>query len=403
MKRTKSVTKISFKPPGDEEYWINLNSETYENNNDDADQNKQAKEKLQNILLSSLQMQHLIVLAGSGCSISSGFPSMTDLWDSIVGNPPSKETKEYAEKVHYNISAKDRNIEEFLSKIEAYLNFTEDEGVKNYLAKCKGVIIEKCSIGRRTSNLDTHKTFLHKLSRRRARDPRLKIFTTNYDLCFEQAAEQLGCPVLNGFSFSTQRHFDPRYFTYDIIRRTSNGEELGQYLEGVFILHKLHGSVQWARDPDGSIYEKDNPKPEEACLIYPASDKYQQSYVQPYLESMSQYLSALRQPNTCIIVIGFGFNDNHLAEPLIAAAKSNPHLRVIIVDPTVKRKIDSDSAEEVNDLLINPYWSQLAKLNNHGEDLWFVQASFNDFANRIPDLKSLTPAESLLKAVKNAM
>jgi len=91
MKRTKSVTKISFKPPGDEEYWINLNSETYENNNDDADQNKQAKEKLQNILLSSLQMQHLIVLAGSGCSISSGFPSMTDLWDSIVGNPPSKE------------------------------------------------------------------------------------------------------------------------------------------------------------------------------------------------------------------------------------------------------------------------------------------------------------------------
>lgn len=44
---------------------------------------KAAKEELKNLLLSSLQMQHVVVLAGSGASlgpITKG-PSMWTLWD----------------------------------------------------------------------------------------------------------------------------------------------------------------------------------------------------------------------------------------------------------------------------------------------------------------------------------
>ena len=162
-----------------------------------------------------------------------------------------------------------------------------------------------------------------KASRRRVRDQRLKVFTTNYDLCFERATSELGGVALDGFSFTAPRRYNPRYFSYDIVRRARIGEDIGHYLEGVYLLYKLHGSVNWERDEEGNVCENESHTPEKACLIYPASGKYQQSFAQPHLESMAQYLSALREPNTCVLVIGFGFNDDHLAEPMLAAAQSS--------------------------------------------------------------------------------
>src|SRR4029077_19894449 len=97
--------------------------------------------------------------------------------------------------------------------------------------------------------------------------------------------------------------------------------------------YKLHGSVNWARTADGYVEATENATAENVCMVYPAKGKYQQSYVQPHLELVSQYFSALREPNTCLIVTGFGFNDDHLAEPILAAVRTNPHLRLIIVNP----------------------------------------------------------------------
>ncbi len=350
-------------------------------------------EKFRNMLISSLQMQHIVVLAGSGCSIFAGGPSMRKLWDIAIGKENNKMAMRISKRVHHNLN--DPNIELFLSKIEAYLQVNEIKTYRNYLNSCKGVILNECSAFIDSGNLSAHKTFLHRLSRRRARDQRLKIFTTNYDLCFETAAAALGCVAIDGFSFSSPSRYDPRFFGYDIVRRPRNGEDLSQYLEGVFLLHKLHGSVNWERvstDQGEIIKMNSSPNPEKACLIYPAKGKYQQSYIQPYLESMSQYLSALREPNTCVIVIGFGFNDDHLSEPLYAAAKSNPHLRLIIVDPNAEGK-DGQGA--------NTYWTKFSQLADFGEDMWFVSASFETFAENIPDLKALTPAENLMKAVRD--
>jgi hypothetical protein len=159
----------------------------------------------------------------------------------------------------------------------------------------------------------------------------------------------------------------------------------------VFQLYKLHGSVNWAREGE-VICEKDSPTPEEACLIYPASGKYHQSFLQPHLESLAQYLASVREPNTCLLVVGFGFTDDHLAEPMLAAAHSNPNLRLVIVD--------RDAENKVKDANGNRYWTQLSVLGMGGEDVWFINVSFEDFVQMVPDLKSLTPAETLVKAVK---
>jgi hypothetical protein len=107
---------------------------------------------------------------------------------------------------------------------------------------------------------------------------------------------------------------------------------------------------------------------------------------------MAQYLAAVREPNTCLITVGFGFNDDHLAEPLLAAVSSNPHLRLVVVDPGA-RNIKA---------MEHPHWKRLLDLSDRGEDVWFINALFGDFAEMIPDLKSLTPADSLMKAIKGA-
>ena len=362
---------------------------------DQTDTNQQAEAKagrdsLKEALLTSLQMQHVIVLAGSGTSMAVGGPSMKGLWDAAVGTPPNESAVSVATAITYDLDAK--NIEEFLSKAEAWLQVKADATVKEFVNSAKKVILDRCTSFLDITKLDAHKTFLHRLSRRRVRDPRLKIFTTNYDLCFEQAASMQGRVIIDGFSFTPPRHYDPRYFVYDIIRRPRTGEDQGNYLEGVFQLFKVHGSVNWARSPTGLIHEKLSPSPDEACLIYPAQGKYQQSFLPPHLESMSQYLATLREPNTCLIVIGFGFNDNHLSEPLLAAIRSNPHLRLIITDPSVVIR--------ENPATSNRYWQEFFRLSNEGEDIWFINASFQEFATLIPDLKSLTPADKLMKTIQ---
>jgi hypothetical protein len=357
----------------------------------DAEAAKTNGEELKNALLASMQMQHLVVLAGSGCSLSAGGPSMADLWESAVGEEPTDTAQDVAKKVRQNLD--DKNIEAFLSRIEAYLQVVENGApVRQFLNDSKAVILQKCSDFVSDGNLEAHATFLHRLSRRRARDQRLKVFTTNYDLCFERAAATLGGVALDGFSFAAPRRYDPRFFAYDIVRRPQGMDDVGNYLEGVFLLYKLHGSVNWARAEDGTILEKERPSPDEACLIYPARAKYQQSFTQPHIESMAQYLAALREPNTCLLVLGFGFNDEHLAEPLVTAARTNPHIRLIVVDPDAQSKAEGG----------NGYWMELADLSARGEDVWFVAASFGAFAEMIPDLKSLTPADTLMKAIKNA-
>lgn len=128
-------------------------------------------------------------------------------------------------------------------------------------------------------------------------------------------------------------------------------------------------------------------------MIYPARGKYQQSFLQPHLESMSQYLGALREPNTCLIAIGFGFNDDHLSEPLLAAVRSNPHLRLIVANPCI--------TEEGEGVDANRYWRDFLKLALEGEDVWFINASFQDFSTLVPDLKSLTPADRLMKTIQS--
>jgi hypothetical protein len=83
----------------------------------------------------------------------------------------------------------------------------------------------------------------------------------------------------------------------------------------------------------------------------------------------------------------------YAATAILAAVRTNPHLRLIIVNPSA----DDFTARPKEK---NKYWETLFGLAKQGEDVWLINATFGDFAEIIPDLKSLTPAQRLTRDIK---
>ncbi len=337
---------------------------------------------LDEYLLASLQVQHVLVLAGSGASVGAGGPTMQALWDKAAALPGFEQARSATRH------GAARDIEELLSRCDALLQIDETAStIGEFRQQAISMILEACRQAGASGTTETHEQFLKKLARRRARDSRLKIFTTNYDLCFEEAASKLGLITIDGFSFSTPRRFDPRHFDYDVVRRDIGGQS-ATFLPNVLQFFKLHGSVHWAAR--GNRIEIDHDvEANEACLIYPARTKFQRSYVQPHLELVARYLAALREPNTCLVVVGFGFADDHLTAPILAALDANPHFRLIVVD------------RDADDHLVKGkgHWKALGAASKHA-DVAFVAGTFDAFVPMIPDLRALSPAEELAHAVR---
>lgn len=353
----------------------------------EASEAETARKQLSEYLQTILTTPNLIVLVGSGASLGRvGGPSMSDLWKNASNLPNFLEVLTLVKQ-----QEGDEWIENLLSRCgraKEFLGDDEAEKINAFLSASEEMIWNACSNFLKPENLECYKTFLRRMARRRLRAPRLKLFTTNYDLCLETAASSLGITVIDGFSFSQLRRFDPRFFGYDVVRRAKGSDETHDFVEGVVQLFKLHGSVNWDDTMNGIVQKT---KPKKPCLIYPASTKYEQSYSQPHLELMSQFQSALREPNTCLLTVGFGFNDYHLSAPILAAVDSNPSFKLLTIDRFAK-----DKSEQIDSA-----YSGLRRRIFSGEaGITLLNAEFEQFADLIPQLHALSPAEQIERSVK---
>ncbi|WP_069212185.1 SIR2 family protein [Vibrio anguillarum] len=387
--------------------WHSLNEATLkrikgvtEFNQDHQSELSNNQGRLKSTLYKSLQLPNLAFFAGSGTSLKEpNGPSMWGLWvactfndghdDGITDNitQMTKEAKEICDLVRYN-ELKNPNIEHFLSCCDAYQVVYQDETVAAFIRKVKTQVLKLCSdfLDSGESDISAYRDLLRKLAKRRTRDPRLKVFTTNYDMCFENASADLGMMVVDGFSYTRKRRFDGQYFNFDVVRRDNEGQS---FIQGVIQLFKLHGSVSWERKGT-EIFESLRPDPDNACLIYPAKGKYQQAFIQPHLELLSRFLEFLREPNSCLLMSGFGFNDDHLSEPILSAVKSNPSFKLIVTDFGACSQIANQ----------NKYWKRLSDEALNGADVTFINASFKDIASFIPNLAALSPSEQLAKSLQ---
>lgn len=356
-----------------------------------------AKERLGQILSGALTTRNLLVLTGSGASRAVDGPSMENLWDECA------KLENHADVVrlvnHPRATGRETDIEHLLSLCLFHSRLHSDQAgdgkkVSDFQTQAEKVISRMCRefVGS-AEKLNPYVELLRKLVPRRGDFPRTKVFTTNYDLCLEVAAEHLGMPYLDGFSFGYPRRFHGRWLDYDFVKRGKD-KAGSEFLDGVFQLLKLHGSIDWELDESTSAIHR---KLMTECphLVYPRDEKFALSYEQPFLEMISRYQTSLREPDTCLVVVGFGFNDHHLVQPIRTALLTNPNsFKMVIADFSIENKIGDENWKA---------WSGLSECQLAGADITFVEGTFANFAQFLPSFSDARRQDDLVNRLVHAL
>lgn len=375
----------------------------------DSDVNKQAATALMRFVNQLVDAENLVVLAGSGTSLtfnkngqSKVAPSMTDLWLSCRAlDIPRFE--EVLKAVKYTDVAgtwpdgsQKQDIELLLSLCDSYLplknlSSTRHRKVSDFLIVAKQNIIKETSFVDQVphDSWTAHNRFISVLGKRSPKQKRLKVFTTNYDLAFEVAASNTGMIVIDGFEFSQPHRFNPAWFHYDIVNRTQASEKGGAYLPNIIHLYKVHGSIDWVRTTAGVYKQISADKTSgEPVFIYPSSTKYQSSYDSPYLDMMAAFLETVQKPKTALLCIGFGFNDKHLNNAITMALRTNSEIMVMAA---TKDPFNPQGA-------FNPeIRSQFMNAIEAGDSrLAIVDCTFDTFVSLLPDRHKPSPEDTLL-------
>lgn len=274
---------------------------------------------------------------------------------------------------------KAKNIEQFLSLLLLYEKVNKkivDTNQNCLIEAIEKKIAEACNLVLDPNNKH-HGDLITKLSARKPSQPRLQLYTTNYDTLFEQAANKRGFVIIDGFSFSHPRLFSGINFDYDIVYRDKTrikNEE--SFIPNVFQLFKIHGSIDWEKRNDEKIYQSENI--DNPCIIYPASDKYESSYEQPYFEMMSHFQQTLRKDGTLLIVIGFGFADKHIQNIIKEAVYQNTNFHLLIVCYGCDDGIETGITNKLVPDFLN------GDLSLTSSNISIVFSKFKDFVELIP-------------------
>lgn len=147
-----------------------------------------------------------------------------------------------------------------------------------------------------------------------ARDHPIEIFTTNYDLLFEEAFEAVRAPYFDGFTGGREPFFDPvSVASNDLPPRWTR-------------LWKLHGSLGWRASTKDEVIRTGH---ETAThLVFPEHLKYDQTQKAPYAALFDRLRTFLMTPDTLLISIGFSFADAHVSARIDEGLASNPSASV---------------------------------------------------------------------------
>jgi hypothetical protein len=138
----------------------------------------------------------------------------------------------------------------------------------------------------------------------------VEIFTTNYDLLFEEAFERARAPYFDGFSGSREAFFDPS--------SVSGNEHAPRWSR----LWKIHGSLGWKANEYGEVIRTG--QADATHLVFPEHLKYDQTQKAPYAALLDRLRSFIGTPDTLLISIGFSFADAHIAARVDEALAANP-------------------------------------------------------------------------------
>lgn len=265
------------------------------------------KQKLQRHLSSGL-----VVIIGSGLSCAEGLPSMHDLTRHLSKTVPSDAGIQLTDNLWSDlVNSMNKN------GIEAALHQNHiDEKLADFIRQETA----QCIIGPETKIIQ--KTFAGekrlKLSFLLPNLPstgRLPIITTNYDRLVELAAEMSGYQVDTkaiGFYHALFSETDSRFaFCSDIIPTKRHGRGYRKIEKKCVSLYKPHGSLDWTIVSGKPIRTAFRVEPENALIITPGQNKYRAGYDAPFDMQRELANKSINQASR-FLIIGYGFNDNHL-------------------------------------------------------------------------------------------
>lgn len=257
------------------------------------------------------------------------------------------------------------NLEDFLSDLISFEKYVSDDISDKYNQteiKIFNLIVENTGY-EYDKNCLKHATFINTVSHLVKSPSKLTIVTTNYDTLIEDAADSIGYTVMDGFSFSHRPYFDSDMYDWNLVKDIENikTNEL-EYKKDIINLLKLHGSLTWERDDIG-IRRKEKSEVSKPIMIFPSSNKYMQSYQEPYFEMFTKFQELLKRPNTLFITAGFSFADNHISQMITQAILHNKSLATLISDYDITQN--------------NPNWKRIEDLMKHNYQVAFLKATMN--------------------------
>jgi hypothetical protein len=272
----------------------------------------------------------IALLVGAGCPVSIQenvgglikplIPAVagltTSVGEAIAKGPHSKPYKLVVDQLAGD-GAPGANVEQVLTRIRALAQVAgsaDARGLK--LAELDALDREICELIAATTSRDLpvqESGYLDCASwiQSTNRAFPIEIFTTNYDLLFEQAFERLKVPYFDGFIGSDHAFFDLHAMEDDFLppRWTR--------------LWKLHGSLNWYSKLN-EVVRTAKASAAQRRVIHPSHLKYDESRKMPYLAMTDRLRAFLRQPAATIVTVGYSFGDQHINSSLVDGLRGNP-------------------------------------------------------------------------------
>lgn len=389
--------------------------------------------RLQALLSQWLRMENVSVLIAAGCSVSHKGLPLAKLEEAVLSflkdyyKNKGKENanlsafvdkrlaslKEtgtfsfeawlsYLSNAAFLTSQKESPISDFKWKDGVQLNSKE---LNTFLNDLRRAIYVWCSLQLPNPGDETtgHHAFVAKLI---SRDPslgRAKVFTLNYDTLIEQALDHLGIHYVDGFVGQAERRFEPSCYGLDMYYPGEVSEGRVRRYDKFIQLYKLHGSIHWWERNSGkdvlAAHRSLSPlikwRAEKSKImddfdglfrdalgpmgILPTSNKYIQTLDLPYAHLFRAFHQTLQQPQTFLIVAGYGFGDEHVNR-IIEDALINPSFVMLVVDPRPNKDMIK-RLKEYQQMGARVYL--LSPFSESGGITSDTPATFDDFARSV--------------------
>ncbi|MGN7870020.1 SIR2 family protein [Paracoccus sp. 22332] len=404
---------------------------------------KQGRIRLQALISEWLRMENLVVLTGSGTSVSAGGKTMANLETAVFKTiealsdiPASIRPIIEARRLSVDLAPLDGDpigFEAWLSFIANALFVAEAPGspfsavtwpstptptaadLRWFVDRLRMTIFAECALSlpdtgpaASPATIAPQLAFLSKLVARDSNLGRTHLFTLNYDTLFEQALELLGIQYFDGFTGRAAARFDPSVYGLDIYYPGEVAEGRVRRFDKFLHFYKLHGSIHWfeqgsemrARHPDLTpfqSYASLTPAQKASALIdlagktssvgiLPTANKFAQTLTMPYAHLFRSLQVRLGIPQTFLLVLGYGFGDDHVSR-IIENALMNPSLVMLVIEPNPNSPV-IERIRRYKDLGKRAF--VLCPTNTAFAAAKFKHATFDDFARTVmPDVQWL--------------